>query len=60
MKGTIIASFAAVLGLVAVYTTMASVPRLVGYGCSGTTGVIFANEEDDFPNCTRIEKYRGY
>jgi len=32
-------------------------PRLVGYGCEGTSGPIFANEEDEFPKCERIELY---
>lgn len=31
-------------------------PRLVGYGCEGSKGPIFANEEDHFPHpCDAIE-----
>ena len=32
-------------------------PRLVGYGCdgSGVDGVLYANEEDEFPRCDVIE-----
>lgn len=32
------------------------VPRLVGYGCEGSKGPLFANEEDHFPHpCDAIE-----
>lgn len=31
-------------------------PRLVGYGCIGTTGPIYAEEEDHFPSCIKIER----
>lgn len=30
-------------------------PRLVGHGCVGTHGDIYADEEDDFPRCAVIE-----
>lgn len=30
-------------------------PRLVGYGCEGSTGPLYADEEDDFPPCAYIE-----
>lgn len=30
-------------------------PRLVGYGCQGASGALFADEESDFPICKRIE-----
>ncbi len=29
-------------------------PRLVGYGCIGAHGPLYANEEDDFPTCDVI------
>lgn len=32
-----------------------SSPRLVGHGCVGTHGDIYAEEEDDFPRCASIE-----
>lgn len=32
------------------------IPRLVGYGCEGSKGPLFANEEDHFPHpCDAIE-----
>ena len=31
-------------------------PRLVGFGCAGAGGPLYAEEEDDFPFCTRIEE----
>ncbi len=31
-------------------------PRLVGYGCQGASGPLFANEESDLPLCERIER----
>lgn len=35
------------------------VPRLVGYGCKGSSGPLYANEEDHFPMpCDRIEAWR--
>jgi hypothetical protein len=30
-------------------------PNLVGYGCDGTGGPIYAYEESDFPMCDKIE-----
>ncbi len=30
-------------------------PALVGYGCEGANGLIYAQEESDFPMCERIE-----
>lgn len=34
------------------------VPRLVGYGCKGSSGPLYANEEDHFPKCKVIEAWR--
>ena len=31
-------------------------PPLVGIGCDGANGLIYAMEEDDFPFCDRIER----
>lgn len=31
-------------------------PRLVGYGCKGANGPIYAFEEDHFPTCEVIER----
>lgn len=30
-------------------------PALVGYGCEGASGPLYANEEDHFPVCTLVE-----
>lgn len=30
-------------------------PRLVGYGCVGAGGPLFADEEDHFPQCEYID-----
>jgi len=30
-------------------------PGLVGYGCDGANGPIYAYEESDFPICDKIE-----
>lgn len=31
-------------------------PRLVGHGCTGAQGPLYADEEDEFPACERIER----
>ncbi len=31
-------------------------PRLIGIGCAGASGPIYANEESDFPICNKIER----
>lgn len=33
------------------------IPRLVGYGCEGAGGPLYANEEDHFPKCEVIEAW---
>lgn len=33
-------------------------PALIGYGCEGTSGPIYADEEDQFPICENIERNR--
>lgn len=35
--------------------TAAGPPRLVGYGCEGASGPLYAAEEDHFPQCAAIE-----
>lgn len=32
-------------------------PRLVGYECEGASGPLYAEEEDHFPKCAKIERY---
>ena len=39
---------------VAMDPTHPKVPRLVGLGCSGAKGPIYAFEEDNFPTCEEI------
>ncbi len=31
-------------------------PRLVGIGCDGSNGPLYANEEDHFPKCKEIDR----
>lgn len=45
------------IGSLSVLALRPDPPRLVGYGCSGTSGTIFANNEDDFPSCIEIKRY---
>lgn len=33
---------------------LATSPRLVGYGCEGASGPLYADEEDIFPRCKDI------
>ena len=33
-------------------------PRLVGFGCVGSHGPLYAEEEDHFPKCEAIERNR--
>lgn len=33
--------------------------KLVGYGCAGASGPIYANEESDFPMCDDIHAWGG-
>ena len=45
------------LGTIAlVLGSVSPTPRLVGFGCAGAGGPLYAAEEDDFPFCTRIER----
>jgi hypothetical protein len=30
-------------------------PRLIGMGCEGASGPLWADEEDEFPPCAKIE-----
>lgn len=52
----IMAVLAFICGLVALVVVLNSGPRLVGYGCYGTGGPIYAYEEDAFPACDNIER----
>lgn len=35
---------------------LTGVHPLVGYGCEGATGPLYADEEDEFPRCEAIER----
>ena len=44
------------LALALLASACAHAPALVGHGCTGTTGPIYAHEESDFPQCATIER----
>jgi hypothetical protein len=48
-------SCAALLGKLAFQHEPTEAPALVGYGCEGADGPLYAVEEDHFPRCERIE-----
>lgn len=53
---TATAACALVLGMFALGTVLTNPPpHLRGLGCSGAGGILYANEESDFPNCRIIE-----
>lgn len=39
--------------------TSVHLPPLVGYGCDGATGPLYAEEEDHLPFCNSIESAEG-
>lgn len=51
-------SFSMFIGIVLLAYVLAPTPepRLVGYGCEGASGLLYANEESDFPPCKTIEE----
>lgn len=49
----VMAAFLTDAGIRAFYDSQ---PRLVGHGCVGTNGPVYANEEDEFPPCEIIEE----
>lgn len=54
MRAAILASLAFIAGL-HLGTYAAPSPRLVGIGCIGAHGPIYADSESDFPQCLAIE-----
>lgn len=54
LMGASIATLAA--QAVTSYDYEAVTPRLQGYGCEGSSGILYAQEEDEFPLCTVIEE----
>lgn len=58
MKNTLCVILGIALGYVFAVGILAiafPAPSLVGYGCEGASGPIYANEEDHFPVCKSIE-----
>lgn len=54
-KATALAAIVAIVALALHLLTADQKPLLAGYGCNGASGVIYANEESNFPICDRIE-----
>jgi len=48
-------AFVGVLAAIGLVNVFFPAPNLVGYGCEGANGLIYAQEESDFPMCERIE-----
>lgn len=42
-----------------VFTVETTPPPLIGFGCDGAHGPIYAHSESDFPHCKRIERVRA-
>lgn len=53
MLGLVVALIAMTLALA--LTLQLPKPRLVGYGCEGADGPVYAAEEDQMPRCERNE-----
>ncbi len=54
----VVALFMALSFLLGLTIGNADLPRLVGRGCVGAVGPIYAEEEDMFPTCRSIERTR--
>lgn len=48
-----------IAALLIVLVVHATGPELIGRGCSGAGGDIYAYSESDFPVCTEIKAVRG-
>jgi hypothetical protein len=48
-------AFAGIVFAVGIINIAFPAPSLVGYGCDGAGGPIFAYEESEFPMCLKIE-----
>lgn len=42
------------IGIAIGYNAPRFEPGLIGFGCTGTNGPIYAHEESDFPQCDEI------
>jgi hypothetical protein len=56
LRAALMGGVAASLAMLALQAERAPLPRLIGHGCYGTGGDIWAMEESDFPQCERIER----
>ena len=54
--GLLALALAAIALIAAALVRTTNEPRLVGYGCQGAGGPLYAMEESDFPLCERIEQ----
>ena len=54
-KAIALAAIVAIVALALHLLTIEQKPALAGYGCNGASGVIYADHEDHFPICDRIE-----
>lgn len=54
-----LATILAVALYVLLLATILIDPKLIGYGCQGSTLPQLANEESDFPICQEIVRFRS-
>lgn len=54
-KATALAAMVAIVALALHLLTLDQKPALAGYGCNGASGTLYADQEDHFPLCDRIE-----
>lgn len=61
MRGAALLALGALLGAVVGLSLARPYhgPRLVGFGCLGASGPIYADEESDFPQCLQIVSATG-
>lgn len=58
IQGLLVGAMIVVVLFGLILINMPSPPRLMGVGCAGSSGTLYANEEDHFPYpCTSIREY---
>ncbi len=55
-KLTALAAIVAIVAIALHLLTIEQKPLLAGYGCNGASGPLYADQEDHFPICDRIER----
>lgn len=55
-KATALVAIVAILAIALHLLTVEQKPALAGYGCNGANGTLYAEQEDHFPICDRIER----